>query len=168
MSEAEIAIRDLQVDDLGRVAEIYNHYIRNTVITFDIEDLTVEDWQTKFDSIRARDFPFLAVEVEGGVIGFAYVSSWRTKAAYDLTVENTMYFAPEYTGKGYGPKLLQELLDRCQAVGLKQVVAVISDQQAEASIALHEKFGFANRGHLENVGYKFDQWLGVHMLQKAL
>lgn len=168
MSE-QINFRAANANDMPAVTDIYNYYIANTVITFDIEPLTVQDWQEKLQHLDDEKLPFLvAVTDSDEVIGFAYAGPWRTKAAYRQTAEDTLYLRDDYTGKGIGPKLLLELIERSKQAGLRELVAVIADQDVEASIALHEKFGFRRVGHLEGVGFKFDRWLGVVMMQKSL
>ena len=166
---SEINIRPALVDDLVSVTEIYNFYIANSVVTFDIEAMTTADWETKFHWIQGLGLPFIVAESEGRqIIGFAYVAPWRQKAAYRRTVEDSIYLRPAATGKRVGTNLLHGLIDASKAAGVKEIVAVISDKGAESSIALHERFGFKRQGHLGKVGFKFDRWLGVVLMQKSL
>ncbi|MEN9714004.1 MAG: hypothetical protein RLZZ164_668 [Actinomycetota bacterium] len=168
MSE-QITFRAAKAADMQAVTDIYNFYIANTVITFDIDPHAVSDWQEKLAHLDAEGLPFIvAVTDPDEVIGFAYAGPWRTKAAYARTAEDTLYLREDFTGKGIGSKLLHELIERSKAAGLRELVAVIADQDVETSIALHEKFGFKRVGHLEGVGFKFDRWLGVVMMQKSL
>jgi phosphinothricin acetyltransferase len=102
------------------------------------------------------------------LLGFAYVAPWRQKAAYRRTVEDSIYLRPAATGKRAGTKLLEKLIAESKAAGVKEIVAVISDKGAEASIALHERFGFKHQGHLGKVGFKFGRWLGTVLMQKSL
>lgn len=166
---AQMTIRPALVDDLPAVTEIYNYYIANSVVTFDIESMTTADWESKFHWIQGLGLPFIVAESEGKqIIGFAYVAPWRQKAAYRRTVEDSIYLRPAAIGKRVGTNLLQNLIDASKAVGVKEIVAVISDKGAESSIALHERFGFKKQGHLGKVGFKFDRWLGVVLMQKSL
>jgi phosphinothricin acetyltransferase len=166
---SEVSIRPALVDDLVSVTEIYNFYIANSVVTFDIESMTTADWETKFHWIQGLGLPFIVAESEGKqIIGFAYVAPWRQKAAYRRTVEDSIYLRPAATGNRVGTNLLQSLIDASKAAGVKEIVAVISDKGAESSIALHERFGFKKQGHLGKVGFKFDRWLGVVLMQKSL
>jgi phosphinothricin acetyltransferase len=156
-------------DDLVQILEIYNYYVRNSVVTFDLELLTLADWQSKFDYIQGLKLPFVvAISPGGQTLGFAYVAPWRQKAAYRRTVENSIYLRPAATGKRVGTKLLQTLIEKSKAAGVKEIVAVISDKGAESSIALHESFGFKHQGHLGKVGFKFGRWLGTVLMQKSL
>ena len=98
----------------------------------------------------------------------AYCSPWKAKSAYRFTVENSIYLGQAATGKGLGRALLEALIDACEAAGIREMVAVISDKGAEGSIALHEKLGFVEVGRMGRVGFKFDRWLGTVLLQKNL
>lgn len=163
------AIREATEADLPWVREIYNHYVANSTVTFDEKPWTLRALKSKFGKVRALGYPFLVAESPSGVIlGFAYVYPWKEKAAYRFTVENSIYLGPASTGKGLGRALLSELLDRAREAGVKEVIAVIADRGAEASIALHEQFGFRRTGEMARVGFKFGRWLGIVMLQKSL
>ncbi len=163
------AIREATEADLPWVREIYNHYVANSTVTFDEQPWTLRALKTKYARVRQLGYPFLVAESPTGVIlGFAYVYPWKEKAAYRFTVENSIYLGPASTGKGLGRALLGELLERSRAAGIKEVIAVIADRGAEASIALHEQFGFRKTGEMARVGFKFERWLGIVMLQKSL
>jgi L-amino acid N-acyltransferase YncA len=163
------AIRPATEADLPWVREIYNHYVANSTVTFDEKPWTLRGLTAKFGRVRTLGYPFLVAESPTGVIlGFAYVYPWKDKAAYRFTVENSIYLGPASTGKGLGRALLGALLDDAREAGVKEVIAVIADRGAEASIALHERFGFRQTGEMARVGYKFERWLGIVMLQKSL
>ena len=131
--------------------------------------MSLKAWRSKFAWVAKLGFPFLvAVSPSGNVLGFAYVAPWKEKAAYRRTVENSIYLGPAATGKGLGKALMGELLTRAKAAGIKEVLAVIADQGAEASLKMHEGFGFKEVGRLGRVGFKFNRWLGTVMLQKSL
>lgn len=162
-------IREATEADLPWVREIYNHYVANSTVTFDEKPWTLRALTTKYGKVRKLGYPFLVAQSPMGVIlGFAYVYPWKEKAAYRFTVENSIYLGPASTGKGLGRALLGELLDRARDAGVKEVIAVIADRGAEASIALHEQFGFRKTGEMARVGFKFERWLGIVMLQKSL
>jgi L-amino acid N-acyltransferase YncA len=168
-SVTEPLIRKAEAADLGAMVEIYNYYIQNSVVTFDLEPMTLKDWADKYQWINSLGLPFIVAESPSKqIIGFAYVAPWRQKAAFKRTVEDSIYLRPAAIGKRVGTKLLSELLDLAKAAGVKEVVAVISDKGAESSIALHERFGFKHQGHLGKVGFKFGRWLGTVLMQKSL
>ena len=165
----EVELRDATDADLVQLVEIYNYYIKNSVVTFDLEPMSLDDWREKFVWLQSLTLPFIvATSQSGQVLGFAYVAPWRQKAAYRRTVEDSIYLRPAATGKRVGTKLLSQLIIKSKAAGVKEIVAVISDKGAESSIALHEAFGFKHQGHLAKVGFKFGRWLGTVLMQKSL
>jgi len=165
----EITLRGATSADLSQIVEIYNYYIRNSVVTFDLDAMTHAEWQHKLEWVQSLKLPFIVAQSAGGeILGFAYVAPWRLKAAYRRTVEDSIYLRPAAIGKRVGTKLLAELIDQSKAAGVKEIVAVISDKGAESSISLHESFGFKHQGHLAKVGFKFGRWLGTILMQKSL
>ncbi|GGF25912.1 GNAT family N-acetyltransferase [Subtercola lobariae] len=165
----EFSIRDATMADMPAVRELYNHYVANTVVTLDEDAMTLKEWRSKFEWVSRLNLPFLlAVSPTDQMIGFAYVSPWKQKAAYRRTVEDSIYLGPAATGKGLGKALMKELLARSKAAGVKEVLAVIVDKGAEGSIRLHESLGFKEVGRLGKVGFKFNRWLGTVLLQKHL
>ena len=173
-AQEEISVDDIELrlatsKDVKEITEIYNYYVVNSVVTFDIEKSTEVTWQEKLDYLNGLGLPFIVAQsASGNVLGFAYVAPWRAKAAYRRTVENTIYLRPAAIGKRLGTRLLADLIERSKAAGVKEIVAVISDKGADTSIALHEAFGFKKQGHLAKVGFKFNRWLGTILLQKSL
>ena len=168
-SPFEYSIRDAGLPDLPAVREIYNYYVANSMVTFDEDAMTLREWKSKFAYLQKLGMPFLVAESPSGqILGYALVAPWKQKRAYRYTVENSIYLGPAAAGKGLGRALMAELIARSKAAGLKEMIAVIADQGAEASIALHEKFGFVEIGRMGRVGYKFDRWLGTVLMQKSL
>jgi L-amino acid N-acyltransferase YncA len=165
----DFTVRQAVERDLPHVLEIYNHYVKNSTVTFDDSVMTLGQLRRKFAKTLEKKIPFVVAESpSGNILGFAYVFPWKEKAAYRYSVENFIYLGPAATGKGLGKVLLGELIQRCKAAGLKEMVAVIADQGAEASIALHRDFGYKQTGHMGRVGFKFDRWLGTVFMQKSL
>jgi len=162
-------VREAAASDLPDIREIYNHYVANSTVTFDESPWSLAGLREKYAKVRELGYPFLvAVSPNEVILGFAYVYPWKDKAAYRFTVENSIYLGPASTGKGIGGELMRELLDRSRDAGVKEVIAVIADRGAEASIALHERHGFRQTGSMGRVGFKFGRWLGVVMMQKSL
>jgi phosphinothricin acetyltransferase len=169
VSVDEIELRPATADDAKQITEIYNYYVINSVVTFDIEKTTEKTWLEKLEYLKGLELPFIVAQSSSGnILGFAYVAPWRAKAAYKRTVEDTIYLRPAAIGKRLGTKLLAELIVLSKAAGVREIVAVISDKGADPSIALHEAFGFKKQGHLAKVGFKFNRWLGTILLQKSL
>lgn len=167
--EFAFSVRAAVDTDLPAIREIYNHYVANSTVTFDEKKWTLRGLRSKFAHIAKLGYPFLVAESPGGtLLGFAYVYPWKEKAAYRYTVENSIYLGPAATGKGLGTALMEELLTKARDAGVKEVIAVIADRGADGSIRLHEKFGFVQTGSMGRVGFKFERWLGVVLMQKSL
>jgi L-amino acid N-acyltransferase YncA len=162
---ADVVIGPATPADLTGVADIFAHYVWNTAATFETAPPTVADWRRRLDDLAGLGLPFLVARVGGEVAGYAYASPWRPKPAYRHTVEDSVYLAPGRTGQGLGRALLGPLLTGCAAAGMRQVVAVISDADADASIALHRSFGFVDAGRLTRVGHKHGAWIDTVLMQ---
>lgn len=164
-----VRIREVADADLPAICAIYNHYVQTSTVTFDETESTAESWQHKTAAIAAAGIPFLvATDDNGAVLGWALGQPWSAKSAYRTTVENSIYLAPHAAGRGLGGVLLAEFLAACRAAGLREVIAVIADSGAYASLALHHRAGFIDAGRLHGVGEKFGTRLGVHLLQLSL
>ena len=167
--QALISLRPAKASDMYEVCEIYNFYIKNSVVTFDEEAMSVAQWQDKLQYLVGLGLPFIVAQTSNlEILGFAYVAPWRQKSAFKRTVEDSIYLRAAATGKRLGTKLLERLIEDSKAAGVKEIVAVISDSGAESSIKLHEQFGFKTQGHLGKVGFKFGRWLGTVLMQKSL
>jgi phosphinothricin acetyltransferase len=165
---AKAIIRPATANDLPQIKDIYNFYIQNTVITFDDQPLELGHWQEKFHHLNKLDLPFLVMVRGSEMLGFAFVSPWRQKTSYLKIVENQIYLAAAATGKKFGSRLFEELLVTCRSAGIKEVIAVIADRGAQASLALHKKYGFADQGHLANVAVRFGKPVGSYLLALKL
>ena len=165
----EYTIRAAAADDLPSVREIYNHYVLNSTVTFDEKPMTLAELRRKFAISQKLAMPYLvAVNPRGNLLGVAWVFPWQGNTASRRNVELSIYLGPAATGKGLGKVLLEQLLAEARAAGIREVIAVIADKGAEASIQMHKKFGFKETGRMGKVGYKFDRWLGTVTLQKTL
>ncbi|MEU6781583.1 N-acetyltransferase family protein [Nonomuraea angiospora] len=162
------SIRALAEADLPAVADIYAHYVTGGVATFDETPLDIGQWRAKADGIAGAGLPFLVAEVDGAVAGYAYVSQYRPKPAYRHTVEDTIYLAPAFTGRGLGKLLLAELIKKTGETPARQMIAVIADSGDPASARLHKAFGFEEAGRLRAVGFKHGRWIDTVLLQLDL
>ena len=166
---SELRVRAVTDADLPAIRDIYNHYVRSSTVTFDEVESTLDDWASKVTRIAEAGIPFLVAETQSGeLLGYALGQPWSPKSAYRFTIENSIYLAPSAAGRGIGWALLAQFLDACRTAGLRQVIAVIADRGAAASVALHRKAGFIDAGALAEVGEKFGMLLGVRFLQKSL
>jgi phosphinothricin acetyltransferase len=163
-----LAVRSAHIDDLPRLTELYNHYVIHTPVTFDLEPFTVDqrrDWFGKFhDDGPHRLF---VAEIDGAVAGYAGSYQFRPKAAYDTTVETTIYLARESIGRGIGASLYDVLFDAISGEDIHMAVAGITLPN-EASVALHVRFGFAPAGVMHGVGRKFGQYWDVGWYERQL
>jgi phosphinothricin acetyltransferase len=163
-----MSTRAATLADLDAIAEIYAHYVRTSVATFELDPPDREEWRLRFDSITGADLPFIVTERVGAVAGYAYCAPWKTRPAYRSTVEDSVYVAPRAVGQGCGTELMRELLGASAGRGIREVIAVIADTGDPASVELHRRFGFTDAGRLRNVGYKHDRFVDTLLLQRTL
>lgn len=165
----EWSLLDASEADLPDVLALYRHYVRNSVVTFDEKPPTLSQFRSKFRHLQKLGYPFrIARSPQGTLLGYAYVFPFREKSAFRKTVESSIYLGPAATGRGLGTVLLADLIEHCTKAGLREIIAVIADQGAEASLALHQKFGFVETGRMGKVGFKFERWIGIILMQKSL
>ena len=122
----------------------------------------------RWRAIRARGLPWLVAETAGVITGYACASPWRSRSAYRLTVENSVYVRHGYDRQGTGLLLMESLIRQCAALGYRQMIAVIGGSANRASIGFHERLGFRHVGVLGSVGHKFDHWVDTVLMQRAL
>jgi phosphinothricin acetyltransferase len=164
----ETTIRPATGTDLPRLTEIYNYYVINTPISFDLEPFTVEARTPWFEEHSARGRHRLLVAVEDGeIIGYASTSRFRVKRAYDTTVDSSIYCAPEATGRGVGSKLYTALFEAIAGEDINRIIAGVTLPN-DASIALHQRFGFCGVGTFTEVGRKFGRFWDVTQLERPL
>ena len=156
-------IRTATLSDARTITEIYNYYILNTIITFEMETVSREEIAARIEKYLKMG-PYLVYEENREVVGYAYLSHFRERKAYENTVESTIYLKNGLGGKGIGFQLYSELLAQA-ASNYHTVVAGISLPN-EGSVRLHEKCGFKKVGHFAEVGRKFDRWIDVGFWQK--
>jgi phosphinothricin acetyltransferase len=162
-------IRTADLGDLSALTDIYNHYVRNTTITFDLRPFTPEERRAWFDdhAPRGKHRLLVAVDDGGACLGYASTSRWRPKAAYDTTVEASVYCAPNAVGRGIGSALYHALFDVVAREDVHTIVAGVSLPNP-ASIKLHERFGFQPVGVFHRVGRKFDRFWDVAWFERQL
>ncbi len=161
-------IRDARAADAARLAAIYNHYVAQTAVTFEVDPIDTNEMQGRVAAVQGDGLPWLvAGDDAGDVIGYAYATRWRARAAYRHSVESSVYLAPAAVGRGIGRSLYQRLLERLRADGLHTVIGGAALPNP-ASVALHEALGFTQVAHLREVGRKFDRWIDVGYWQLRL
>jgi L-amino acid N-acyltransferase YncA len=164
---SEIILRPFAWGDIPAITDIYRHYVEHSTATFDLDAPGPTYMAEKFGHMIEDGHPVVSAERDGKLVGYAYASTYRPRPAYRFTCEDSIYVQPDAIGQGLGKVLLGELITQSQAFGFKQMIAVITAESA-ASIALHEKFGFDTVGRHTALGLKFDRWLDVIHMQKAL
>lgn len=160
-------LRAATAGDAGALAGIYNHYILETVVTFEEAAIDAAEMQGRIAEVQGQNLPWLVAEEQGVVLGYAYAGKWKGRCAYRYSVESTVYLAPGATGRGLGRQLYDALLAELKARGIHVVIGGIALPNA-ASVALHEACGFVPTGRFSEVGYKFQRWVDVGYWQKTL
>lgn len=162
-----ITVRDAKEEDLPAILEIYNEVILNTTAVYDYLPHSLERRREWFEDKKAEGYPVFVAEENNVLLGFSSIGPFRKWEAYKFSVENSIYVSGEHRGKGVGKLLLQPLIDAARDLQLHTIVAGI-DASNEASISLHEKFGFKEVAHFKEVGFKFERWLDLKFFQLVL
>lgn len=159
-------IRNANADDASAIIEIYNWYVLNTTITFETEPVSVGEMRKRIDE-KLLKYDWVVAETDNQIIGYAYYGAFRARAAYQHTVESTIYMSHEFKGKGLGTLLYENLIDSAVRKGFREMLGVIALPNPE-SIGFHQKMGFTEIGTMKKVGYKFNQYIDVVLLQKSM
>ncbi len=167
-AEGVLRIRDAGPADMAAVQRIYAHHVREGVASFEETPPDVDEIARRHAAVVGLGLPYIVAELDGAVEGFAYAAPYRARPAYRHTVEDSVYVAPAAMRRGVGRALLAELIERCTALGMRQMVAVIGDTANTASIGLHVSLGFRHAGALSAVGFKFDRWVDTVLMQRPL
>ncbi len=168
MSTLPTSIRPATLDDMAAIQSIYAYYVKETTITFEYDVPDTTEMTKRFKAVNEYAMPYLVAERDDSVVGYAYISAFRTRRAYRYCAEHSIYLHPDERGHGIGKKLLEALITAAEPTGLRQLVAVISDKIDGASVALHRKCGFEMVGTLPACGYKFERWIDVTMMQFSI
>jgi L-amino acid N-acyltransferase YncA len=164
-----VAIRPAKTSDIPAIARIYAHAVEHGTSSFELTPPDEAEMAHRMNDLMGKGFPYLAAEIDGGLCGYAYAGLYRTRPAYRLTLEDSVYVAPDMQRRGIGRALLAALIEAAQARGFRQMIAVIGDSPNQAgSIGLHEAVGFRHVGILQNVGFKLDGWRDTLLMQRAL
>ena len=161
-------IRPYTDADLAAVTAIYADSVLNGTGTFELDVPSSDEMRSRLAAPASLGLPVLVADIEGQVAGYAYAGPYRLRAAYRFMVEDSIYVSETFRGRGVGKALLDALLGACEALGMRQMVAVIGDSDNAGSIALHAAAGFEQVGVFHAAGWKFDAWRDVVFMQKAL
>ena|SRR6185369_16937287 len=163
----ELIVRSASPEDAQQVSEIYNHYVRTSTITFEEEPVSASEMASRIQEIQSQSYPWLVASVAQEVLGYAYAGKWKVRAAYKHSSEITVYVRPGLGSSGVGSALYRHLLPALKAVGVHAAIGGVALPN-DASVRLHEKFGFEKCAHFREVGFKFNRWIDVAYWQKFL
>jgi L-amino acid N-acyltransferase YncA len=161
-------IRASAAADLPHITAIYGWNVRNGTGTFELEAPDLAEMTRRRDDVLSKGLPWLVAEREGQILGYAYANHFRPRRAYRFCLEDSIYLSDAARGQGVGKLLLAELLKQCEALGARQMLAVIGDSANAGSIGVHRSLGFEHTGLLKASGWKFDAWRDVVLMQRAL
>ena len=154
--------------DISAITAIYAHAVGHGTASFEVEPPDEAEMARRRQAVLAGGYPYLVAEIDGTLAGYAYAGAYRPRPAYRFTVEDSIYVAPDRQGSGVGRALLVALIEACEALGFRQMVAVIGDSASRGSIRLHESLGFRPVGVLEAIGFKHGRWLDTVLMQRPL
>ncbi|MBL8805903.1 MAG: N-acetyltransferase [Rhodospirillales bacterium] len=160
--------RDSTEADIPAIQAIYAHHVRHGLASFEEIPPAAEELAQRRRAIVEKGLPYLAVDVDGKLAGYAYAGPFRPRSAYRFSVEDSIYVAPDLAGHGLGRVLLGALIDRATLWGARQMVAVIGDSANAASIGLHTRLGFRMVGSFRSIGFKLGRWVDSVMMQREL
>lgn len=160
-------VRSATEGDVPAILDVYNRYIVNSISTFDVEPQTLDEKLAWFRLSTALPYCVVVAGGDGEVLGFASLGPFRSKAAYSHTAENSVYVRPERQANGIGKALLTRTVEIAKASGLRAIIARIAGDNP-ASVALHKHCGFRRVGIEREVGYKFERWIDVVVMQLIL
>jgi phosphinothricin acetyltransferase len=166
--DAGVVLRDSRDSDLAIIQAIYAHHVLHGLGSFEEVPPSQAELAQRRQAVLASGLPYLVAELAGEVVGYAYAGLYRTRSAYRFTVEDSIYVDARYQRRGVAGRLLVELIARCEALGYRQMLAVIGDSANRGSIGLHTSLGFKTVGMLPAVGFKFGRWVDSVMMQRAL
>ena len=163
-----LIVRDATPADVPAIAALYADEVRDHVNTYEYDVPDDAEMARRMRGVLDAGYPYLVAELDGEFVGYAYASSYRARAGYRKTVENSVYVVPGRQGQGIGAALMQALIDACEARGYRQMIAVIGDSGTASSIGLHRALGFTFCGVIHSVGFKHGRWLDSVLMQRPL
>jgi len=161
-------LRPADDGDVAAITQIYAHHVRHGVASFEETPPDQDEIRRRRTAIVDRRLPYVVAEIDGVIAGFAYAAPYRDRSAYRYAVEDSIYLADQFQRRGIGGRLLQEIIDECTEVDMRQMIAIIGDSANVASIGLHARYGFRMAGTLTSVGYKFGRWIDSVIMTRPL
>jgi L-amino acid N-acyltransferase YncA len=165
----DFLIRPTAEHDLPAIAEIYGESVRTGTASFELEPPDVAEMTRRWRELTAKTFPHIVATRDDALLGYAYAGPYRARPAYRFSVEDSIYIAPQAQGAGVGHALLTELIQLCEALEFRQMIAIIGGgTEHPASVRLHAKLGFRQIGVIEGAGFKHGRWLDTLLMQRPL
>jgi L-amino acid N-acyltransferase YncA len=161
-------LRPAKTADLPEIQAIYAHHVLHGVGSFEEVPPSLEDIEARFAHVTGHGWSWLVATDATGVLGYAYYTRFRDRAAYRFTVENAIYVRDDVRGQGVGKALVARLLEDAERAGFRQMLAVIGDSENVGSIGVHASLGFRQAGQMRSVGFKFGRWVDSIYMQRAL
>ncbi|HVI51953.1 MAG TPA: GNAT family N-acetyltransferase [Candidatus Sulfotelmatobacter sp.] len=167
-SPLPVAVRDAQEEDMAAIQAIYSYFVTRSCASFEEVPPTVEEMKARRARTLERGLPYLVAETDGEILGYTYAGPFRFRSAYRYTIEDSIYVAPGVSRRGIGSTLLGTLVERCTALGYRQMIGIIGDSANIGSISVHRKLGFRQEGVLRGVGLKFGRWIDAVIMHRPL
>jgi L-amino acid N-acyltransferase YncA len=164
----ELLVRASTDADLPALRAIYAWHVENGTGTFELEAPDLAEMTRRRRDVLANGMPWLVAERGGELLGYAYANVFRPRRAYRFCLEDSIYVSQAARGQGIGSRLLADLLVQAEALGARQMLAVIGDAANTASIAVHARHGFDHTGVLKSAGWKAGAWRDVVLMQRSL
>lgn len=161
-------IRPSRDEDLPAITAIYAHHVLHGTGSFETDPPSLEDMTARRADVLSKGLPYLVAEQDGKIAGFAYGNWFKPRPAYRYSVEDSVYLAPDLQRQGLGRALLSELLVRCEAAGIRKVMAIVGDSANAGSVGVHQSLGFTPVGTIESCGWKLGAWRDIVIMQKTL
>ena len=163
-----MGVRPATPDDLPAIQAIYAHHVAHGLASFEEEAPSVQEMRRRYDEVTAKGLPYLAAEAGGALAGYGYCTLYRARSAYRYALEDSVYVRKDAAGRGIGKAILGEMVRRCEALGYRQIIAVIGDSANAASIGVHASQGFLRVGTLRSTGFKLGRWVDSVLMQRPL
>jgi len=163
-----VEVRPARVEDLAEIHAIYAHHVLHGLASFEEQPPSVEELERRYRDVASRGLPYFIAEAGGVIGGYGYCAPYRARSAYRYALEDSVYVRHDMTGRGIGRRLLEELIRRSEALGYRQIIAVIGDSANAPSIGVHAACGFLRVGTLRSVGFKFGRWVDSVFMQRPL
>lgn len=163
-----LTIRPSHENDIPSITAIYSYYVLNSACTFETTPPTIDEMANRRNDVLKKNLPYLVAQVADSIVGYAYCSWFKPRAAYRFSVESTIYLDKDMCGKGFGRQLLNALIHEAELVGVRKMIAVIGDSANQKSIDLHRTTGFAHVGTFRSCGWKFNRRIDVIFMEKSI